>query len=108
MTNYDIKMVRGDTLSFDLVISDIDVSSIESLVFSVKKRLKDEYYIFQKTLSNGITYLGDGIYRFRIAPEDTQCLAASNYEYDIEIKISSDVYTLIIGKLTLIADVTTK
>lgn len=108
MTNYDITMVRGDTLGLDLTITEVDISTVESIYFSVKRKIKDDEYVFQESLDHGITDLGDGNYFIRIAPEDTQELASTTYDYDIELTIGSDVYTLVIGKFTLIADVTTR
>lgn len=108
----DLSMMRGDTLSFDIVLNDIDQSSIVSLYFTVRKKATDETIILQKSLGNGIDAVeGDDIrYRVRIAPEDTEAISISHgeirFEYDVEIGIENDIYTPIKGQLTIVKDVT--
>ncbi len=38
----NLTMVRGDTLSFDLVLSDLDGSTVTSIFFTAKKKATDE------------------------------------------------------------------
>lgn len=106
MINKDISLTRGDTLAFDVTISEIDGVTIESMYFSVKKKPSDTNYIFQKSIGNGITYLEDLKYRVRIAPEDTYELPAGKYAYDLQIKLGGDIYTPLMGTFRLNWDVT--
>lgn len=101
----NFKLVRGDTLVFSFQVTGLS-SPISSVTFSCKGTVKDEAYLFQKTLDDGIEVSEDGIYTVRIAPEDTANLNARRYAYDLEITIDQDVYTPMLGDLDLIADVT--
>ena len=67
----NLSMARGDTLSFDIRLSDLDGATINSLYFTVKKKASDEMIIFQESMGNGITKVDDTTYRVRVAPEDT-------------------------------------
>ena len=79
--NYQINMVRGDTLAFGLDFENLD-QDLESAFFSVKVNATDDYYIFQKSLENGIYKVADNEYIVRIAPEDTAELDAGNFSSD--------------------------
>jgi len=102
----DIELTRGDTLSFDVTISEIEDVTVESLYFSVKKRPMDTSYIFQKKLEDGITFLEENKYRVRVAPEDTCELPAGKYTYDLQVGLGSDIYTPLMGTFKLNWDVT--
>lgn len=76
--------------------------------------------MIQKSLGNGITLLGTSTvsndeggteeavtWQVRVAPEDTDDVAAgTTYEYDLEVHIGDDVYTVLMGSLTMTQDVT--
>ena len=103
----NFKFVRGDSLTFAFVVND---STGEPLVvteayFSCKANTDDLEYVFQKDLSDGIELVNDR-YNVRIAPEDTENLVAGIYYYDLEVVIDEDVYTLMIGKIDLLSDIT--
>ena len=102
----NLSMVRGDTLSFDVRLSDLDGASISSLYFTVKRKASDAEYIFQKSLANGITLVEGTTYRVRVAPEDTDGVTAGKYAYDLQIGVGTDIYTLLMGTLTIVQDVT--
>ena len=104
----NLSMVRGDTFSFDVALPDIDSASIASIYFTVKKNAADKSFIFQKALGDGITPRDDTTYRVRVAPEDTSGVAAGRYAYDLQIGISNDIYTAIMGALQIVQDVTTE
>ena len=106
MINKDITLTRGDTLCFDVTISEIEDVTIESMYFSVKKKPDDENYIFQKSIGNGITFIEELKYRVRVAPEDTYQVAAGKYHYDLQIGLGSDIYTPLMGTFRLNWDVT--
>ena len=102
----NLSMVRGDTFSFDVVLSELDSSSIRSIYFTVKKKATDEAVVFQKSLGNGVTLVEEGTYRVRVAPEDTDGVAAGRYSYDLQIGVENDVYTVLMGALKIVQDVT--
>ena len=103
----NLSMVRGDTFSFDVVLSELDGASITSIYFTVKRKATDETTVFQKTLADGITLVEGTTYRVRVAPEDTNGIAAGKYAYDLQIGVGTDVYTVIMGALQITQDVTT-
>ena len=102
----NLSMVRGDTLSFDIRLSDLDGATISSLYFTVKKKASDEVFIFQKSLANGINLVEGTTYRVRVAPEDTSGVTAGKYAYDLQIGVGADIYTPLMGSLTIVQDVT--
>lgn len=106
MINKTIELTRGDTLAFDVTISEIDGVTIESMYFSVKKKPSDTQYIFQKSIGNGITQLEELKYRVRIAPKDTYEIVAGKYAYDLQIGLGGDIYTPLMGTFKLNWDVT--
>lgn len=105
---FDMSMVRGDTYSFDLIVRDIDPESIETIYFTVKKRATDpdSEAVFQKSFENGIELIGERTYRVRVAPQDTDNVAAKKYVYDIQFRINNDVYTMVTGGFNIEQDVT--
>lgn len=107
METKGLRYTRGDTFSFTLTLTDIDTSSINNIFFTAKKNPTDSIFVFQKTLADGITDEGEGVYIVRVAPEDTCKVPAGVYVYDLELDIGNDVYTVIKGPLTLVQDVTT-
>ena len=106
MIKKDIELTRGDTLAFDVTISEIEDVTIESMYFSVKKKPSDDVYIFQKSIGNGISELEPLKYRVRVAPEDTCEVIAGKYAYDLQIGLGGDIYTPLIGTFKLNWDVT--
>ena len=123
MIKKDIELTRGDTLAFDVTISEIEDVTIESMYFSVKRKPSDEDYIFQKSVGNGITFIEHFIptpsedpeeetpgeyykYRVRVAPEDTYKLIAGKYAYDLQVGLGGDIYTPLMGTFKLNWDVT--
>ncbi len=105
--NQNITMVKGDTLAFNVEIMDESGEPVivDSAYFSCKKNLNDDVFTFQKTLMNGISQT-DSILTVRIAPNDTRDVDAGEYFYDMQIGVGSDVYTLLIGTLSLMQDIT--
>lgn len=102
-TNLD--MIRGDTLAFAVEIEGLD-QDLESAYFSCKNSANDETYIFQKSLEDGITKVGTGTYRVRVAPEDTVNLEAKTYRYDLQIGLNGDIATVLKGTLKIVEDIT--
>lgn len=104
MAEKNISMVRGDTLMFGLEFDDLE-QDLDSAYFTVRKSYQGKV-IFQKSLGDGITKTETGKYSVRIAPEDTASLDAGKYYYDLPVGVADDVYTILIGVLTIEQDVT--
>jgi hypothetical protein len=102
MQKIPITMTRGDTLAFKLTLTGMTASAI---YFSARPDLNADY-VFQKSLSDGISLIEGSTYRVRVAPEDTATLAPGKYVYDCELHIGEDVYTPFGGTLELKNDVT--
>ena len=102
----DLSMIRGDTLSFDIVLTDYDVSTIQSIYLTVKAKPTDTTAVFQKSLGHGITIVDTNTYRVRVAPSDTHGVEAGEYYYDLQLGFGDDIYTVLLGKMQIIQDVT--
>ena len=104
--NYNLSMVRGDTLSFGFEV--MGVSSIDAAYFSCKINPDDAEYIFQKSLNNGITVGNStmGQYIVRVAPEDTYNVDLGTSYFDLEIWKNNDIYTILRGSLRIEKDIT--
>ena len=105
MTDTNITMVKGDTLSFGMEFEGLD-QDLSAAYFSCKMDYTDDEYAFQKALNDGITKVSTGKYRVRIAPADTADLDAGLYRYDLQISVNSDVFTLMRGVLDIQEEVT--
>ena len=103
--NYQINMVKGDTLSFGLEFEGLG-QNLDSAFMTVKKNALDEEPIFQKSLTNGITKQEDFKYIVRVAPDDTKDLDAGQYAFDVQIGVNGDIFTIMLGVLILSQDVT--
>lgn len=108
MSDENITMVKGDTLSFNITVTDDsgEPVTVDSAYFTAKKNPADVTPAFQKSLGSGITQ-DDGVLTVRVAPTDTASLYEGLYFYDCQIGIDSDKYTLLRGILTLEQEVTT-
>lgn len=105
----DIDMIRGDTLSIQFEIEadePINYASEDfNVTFSVKQAATDNAYVFQKHKS-AVTEIAENTFVLRIAPEDTEELIPGYYYYDLQLNIGSDVYTIALGYLQIIRDIT--
>lgn len=105
----NIDLIRGDTLNIQFELESDTVISLESdsfdVAFSVKQAATDGNYTFQKGKS-AVTEIGENTFIMRIAPADTENLIPGWYYYDLQLAIGSDIYTIAIGKLQLIRDIT--
>lgn len=105
MADYNITMVRGDTLSFGLEIEGLE-QDLETAFFSCKSSYSAPNYAFQKSLNDGITKVDTGSYRVRVAPGDTQQLEAGTYYYDLQIGVNNDIFTILRGALAIEHEIT--
>ena len=101
----NLNMVRGDTFAFQLVLTDLE-DDVASIFFTAKKRATDEAVVFQKSFSDGITLIEANKYAVRVSPSDTAGVAAGRYTYDLQIGIGDDIYTIMMGNLQIVQDVT--
>ena len=94
-TEKTIKITRGDSYGFNFKVTDKTgtVQELDAVYFSVKENPDDENYVFQKSLSDGVTQLTDGGYYVKVEPSDTKDLAKQRYYYDLELTVGDDVYT---------------
>jgi hypothetical protein len=99
-------MVRGDTQSFELEITENNESvTVDSIYFTVKNDTHTEEVLFQKKLNDGITLTND-VYNITIDPSDTDNLDYGRYAYDIEIIKNSIKKTIAVGVLDIKEEVT--
>lgn len=104
---YHIHLTRGDTLSFGIKLQGLG-QDLDSAYFTCKTKIPNvvSTQVFQKSLNNGITKVGDGEYTVRVAPADTADLNIDTYAYDLQIGVNSDVFTLTKGNLYIEEEVT--
>ena len=96
--------VRGDTLAFNFKMLDY-TEDLTGAAFSCKATYDAANYIFQKTLGDGISNEGDGLYFVRVASDDTSNADIGSYYYDLRIEAGDDIYTVMRGILTLVDDI---
>lgn len=105
-----IRMTRGDTLSFGVQVYDETGApfgqDLERAYFSCKSNRSDTRFLFQKSLSDGVSKVGRGAYVVRVAPSDTERAKPGKYFYDLEIGCNGDVFTIMRGVLEIMQDVT--
>lgn len=102
--NNDIRMTRGDTAVLDLSISNDDgstyqITSDDTILFTMKKITADKTVVIQKAVSNG---------KITINPKETASLDYGNYVYDVELRRTDGFVATIITPhvLTLTEEVT--
>ena len=99
-------MVRGDTQSFELEITENNESvTVDSIYFTVKNDTHTDEVLFQKKLNDGITLTND-VYNITIDSPDTDSLDYGRYAYDIEIIKNSIKKTIAVGVLDIKEEVT--
>ena len=107
----DIDIVRGDTLAFNFQLKGLNGDVPDAITFSVSENINADP-IFTSDLQDGITlveYLTDldlATYAVRLSPEKTNLLDIARYYYDLELRYSGDVLTLMRGRLTAVYDIT--
>ena len=107
MEDKNITMVRGDTLSFGMIIADENDHGIQldTAYFTCRPSYTDPF-VFQKSIGQGISMQSTGNYVVRIAPADTHDLEAGKYFYDLQIGLNGDIFTILKGVLEIEQDVT--
>ena len=106
MTDQNITMVSGDTLSFNVIVRDQagNAVTVNGATFKAKRSLEASSSVaISKTLGNGITQSGDML-TVRLAPSDTSNFQGFFY-YDMDITVGDDRFTLLRGMLQIEVDV---
>lgn len=103
----NIAMIKGDTLSFNVEVFDQSGApmTVDTAFFTVKKNIGSDEPTFQLSMNNGITYVDD-LLVVRVPPSATDTLEAGRYYYDLQLGVDDDIYTPMIGMLTIEQDVT--
>ena len=103
MTDENITMVQGDTLSFNVIIKDQngDPVDVDMAYFTVKEDFNSELPTIQLSMysEGGITQ-DDGVLTVRMAPNKTERFSGFFY-YDMSITVNSDVFTLLRGMIQI-------
>ena len=108
LENYDITMMRGDTLAYRIEVSFPQgvTPLIPDEIRMTCKRLSDSMTpLFALSIGNGITADGAG-WDVRVPPEATAKATPGVYHYDVEFTFGDDVYTPLFGDLIIVQDVT--
>ena len=102
----NLEMVKGDTFKFELYLPEETFVNVTGIYFTMKRKGSDSVYLFQERFGHGVEYVAVGTWRIRVAPEDTNDIDAGTYDYDLCVCSDNDVYTILIGKMKLLQDVT--
>jgi hypothetical protein len=100
---YNMEMVRGDTLSFDIIV-DEDIGTVTDIAMAVR-RFSWSDALFRVDFTDGITSITDG-WRVRIPPSATSDAEPGSYRYDVQFTIGDDVYTPLRGNFEILDDAT--
>lgn len=106
----DFEFPRGDTKRFKFQLKDSEgnvlvLSNSDQLYFTVKDNSRSTTPLIQKRIGSGIVY-SDGYYYVTINPSDTNSLDYRSYGYDIELKSTDLVKTLVTGEIILTEEYT--
>lgn len=109
----DFNMVRGDTLCFNFQLAGFGSrEEYESLnvTFSVAEHY-DDTPLIENNIDTGITLeeydteTDTATFSVSLQPDQTKSMELARYYYDLQIKDSTNVITLMRGRLTLVWDV---
>ena len=84
----NIKMVRGETRVFHVVITGEEgtpreLASGEKLVFGVVRDTNDAEYLIKKIMTSAVYDSENGRYILQLDPTDTEELSVGKYWYDV-------------------------
>lgn len=102
LTNQNITMVKGDTLSFNIKAFDQnnELITFDDALFTCKKNATEEATVFKLSLGDGISFDTDH-YTVRVPSQDTLYEEAGRYYYDMKVSVGDDVFTILRGVLDL-------
>lgn len=92
-----LEMTKGDSFYLGCELVDFDGSTLTAAYFTVKAQKEDDTFVFQKSLTDGITWEDETKLRVRVAPEDTENLETGWYYYGLELHANNDVSTVLKG-----------
>ena len=105
----NLYIIRGDDKYYDINFKDKDQNAIDitgwKLYFTVKKNLgdSDEEAVIKKDITTH-TDPSNGKTRLHLTNADTE-INGGDYYYDIQVKrTSDDVFTVMIGKISIVHD----
>lgn len=106
--DYPIIFTRGDTFSFVFDIGELTNIDLTHAYMTCKEKDNPEGEpVFQRKLNDGITKISTGKYRVQIERENTVGLDVNcKYMYDVEVKYSSAIKTIIKGTFEVEQDYT--
>lgn len=106
----NIRHVKGDTFSCALIVEDLG-QDLDGVSFTCRENLNDDSdVLFQCTLNDGISLVEydeeNDIrkYAIRVDPNKTKDLQSGTYYYDEEIRVNSDVFTIMKGRFIIEQD----
>lgn len=109
--NQNIEMVRGDSLTFNFILRGLgSEAAYEALTVNFAVADNSQTYI-NLTNDSGIELLqydsesDIATFVVALAPEDTKTLDVARYRYDLQVKNTSNVLTLMRGYLTLLWEI---
>lgn len=107
----DIDIVRGDTLAFNFQLQGLS-GVTPYIVFTCSENYVDTPIFTADTTSGDISLLEYdeekdlATYGVVITPNKTKTMDLNRYYYDLELRTTDDVITLMRGRLTLVYGVT--
>lgn len=106
MEEKEISFTRGDTYVIGFTVKEL-VGELDTAYFTCRKdKLRETPVLFQVSLGNGITYLGENEYQVVIESSMTKDMPVGSYFYDLELSKNGSVKTVLKGKLKLTWDTT--
>ena len=109
----NIEIVRGDTLAFNFELTGLGSENVYkdlAVTFAVVEQY-DGAKLVEVTKANGITLESydstsdTALFSVCVAPSMTKTLDVARYYYDLQIKDTENVLTLMRGDFTLVYDV---
>lgn len=102
----EISFTRGDTYVIGFTVRELE-GQLDTAYFTCRKdKLRETPVLFQVSLGDGISYLGDSEYQIVIDSDLTKNIPVGSYFYDLELSKNGSVKTVLKGKLKLTWDVT--
>lgn len=86
---------RGDTFGFQVTFQNAEEYTITDVQFCVRKGAEDAAIL--KKLGDGVTDAGEGVFKIRVAPEETKALSVGFYEHYLRVVFGSDAVTILKG-----------
>lgn len=98
----NIEIIKGDTAIFDVELENHKIKENDEIYFSIKKSKYDSNHILKQKCE----YKENNIAKFFLNESDTN-IEPGIYFYDIKCKLEDGrIDTIILGKFTIIGDVT--